>query len=109
MTNSDEVVELKKEKPIFLIGNNVILRSWQLEDKQSLIENTSNYKVAINLRNQFPYPYTNNDADEWLSFVTTLTFSSSLYLAIEVENQAVGGISIGFDKDIHRCTAELGY
>ncbi|CAF1158383.1 unnamed protein product [Adineta ricciae] len=97
------------EDCIRLVGDKVILRPWKSQDKQSLIENGNNYKIAINLRNQFPYPYTEQKADEWLNFVTSLTCTERLYLAIEVDEKAVGGIAISFGNDVHNCTAELGY
>ncbi|CAF0945751.1 unnamed protein product [Adineta ricciae] len=97
------------EDCIRLVGDKVILRPWKSEDKRSLIENGNNYKIAINLRNQFPYPYTEQSADEWLNFVTSLTCTERLYLAIEVDEKAVGGIAISFGNDVHDCTAELGY
>ncbi|UJR13232.1 hypothetical protein I4U23_000254 [Adineta vaga] len=109
MTNSDTIYQMKKENPINLIGTKAILRSWRFEDKSSLLQHANNYKIAINLRNQFPYPYTEQNADEWLDFVSNLTSTSNLYLAIEVKNQAVGSMAITFGKDVHRCTAELGY
>lgn len=97
------------EDCIRLVGNKIILRPWKSEDKQSLIKNANNYKIAINLRNQFPYPYTEQSADEWLDFVARLSSTESLFLAIETEEKAVGGIAITFGNDVHRCTAELGY
>jgi len=106
MTNSGEELEVTS---IRLIGVNVILRPWQLDDKQSLIENANNRNVSINLRDQFPYPYTDIDANEWLNIATISTVHRNQYFAIEVENKAVGGISIEFGKDVHRYTAELGY
>jgi ribosomal-protein-alanine N-acetyltransferase len=106
MTNSSEGLEVTA---IRQIGTNVILRPWRLEDKQSLIENANNHNVSINLRDQFPYPYTGIDADEWLNIATVLIVHRNQYFAIEVENKAVGGISIEFGKDVHRYTAELGY
>jgi len=106
MINSGNEVEPSK---VSLIGARVILRIWRSDDKHSLIENANNRNVAINLRDQFPYPYTDIDAVEWLSNTTTSTFGRNQYFAIEVENKAVGGISIECGKDIHRYTAELGY
>lgn len=101
--------EWKRPDGIRLIGERVILRPWQFTDKPSLIENADNDKVAIHLRDQFPCPYTNEDADRWLHFTTTVNDEEEIYLAIEVEGKAVGGVSIRFGVDVHRCSAELGY
>ncbi|CAF1193952.1 unnamed protein product [Adineta steineri] len=92
-----------------LVGSNLILRPWKLVDKHSLIENANNINISINLRDQFPYPYTEKHADEWIKMTATSIFSKNCYFAIEVENKAVGGIGIMLGEDVHRCTAELGY
>jgi hypothetical protein len=42
MTNSGAEIDVTS---IHLIGVNVILRPWQLDDKQSLIENANNRNV----------------------------------------------------------------
>lgn len=42
--------------------NNCILRPWQTSDASSLSKYANNKKIADNLRDAFPYPYTLHDA-----------------------------------------------
>lgn len=92
--------------PVFA-GGNYHMRSWRMEDAESLARHANNYNVARNLRDAFPYPYTLNDARTWINMVQENTID--LILAIEVNGEAVGGIGIHGMKDVYRYNAELGY
>src|SRR5262245_14570901 len=66
------------------------LRSWVLADKESLVRNANNRSVWRNLTESFPHPYTEADADRWLSIAQRP--GRDLHLAIELAGCAVGGI-----------------
>ena len=83
-----------------------LLRPWQHDDAHSLAKYANNKKIADNLRDGFPYPYTLHDAQSWLKFALS---SKSLLLAIEVDSEAVGSIGIIYKDDIYRKSAEIGY
>ena len=44
---------------------NLSIRKWRIEDKSDLAKNLNNLKVLNNLRDGLPYPYTENDAEDF--------------------------------------------
>lgn len=83
------------------------LRPWQWSDKESLIFNANNRNIWMNLRDRFPHPYTIKDAEEWLSMMVGVLPLTQF--AIDVDNNAVGGIGIILNDDVHCIQAEIGY
>ncbi|BDZ71161.1 N-acetyltransferase [Methanobacterium petrolearium] len=71
------------------------------------MENANNYHIAINMRDLFPHPYTLEDGEQWLEI--TSKEEKNCFLAIIVNNEAVGGIGLTLGEDIERISAELGY
>src|SRR5260370_35072898 len=84
------------------------LRRWKATDKTSLIRHANNRKVSRNLRDRFPYPYTDADADAFLAAVSVPKSRDFIY-AIDVRGEAVGGIGVHPRKDVERHSAEIGY
>jgi RimJ/RimL family protein N-acetyltransferase len=83
------------------------VRSWRKTDLDSLVRHANNAKIAGNLRDQFPHPYTRRDGTDYLSYVHTLEVETSF--ALECDGEAVGGIGFLLGQDIARMTAEMGY
>ena len=48
---------------------NLLIREWRISDKAALAENINNPKILHNLRDGLPYPYTEKDAED---FITTM-------------------------------------
>jgi len=86
----------------------VRLRPWRLTDAESLAHHANDAAIARNLRDVFPHPYTLADARRYLDLVVPAS-ASELTLAIEVEGRAAGSISLLFQTDISRRSAEVGY
>jgi ribosomal-protein-alanine N-acetyltransferase len=83
------------------------LRPWSVNDLQSLVKYANNYKVAKNMTNMFPHPYTESKGK---SFIENASSSRPVQIfAIEVNNEAVGAIGIHPQSDIQCRNAELGY
>ncbi len=82
------------------------LRPWQATDAESLAKHANNKKIATNLRDGFPYPYTITNAHNWLK---SALIDKNLLMAIEVDKEAVGGIGIIYKTDVYRLSAEIGY
>ena len=81
------------------------LRSWDLNDLESLVKHANNYNIAKNLTNQFPHPYTKENGE---AFITMAIKSDPLTIfAIEINGQAAGGIGLHLQQDIHCKNAEL--
>lgn len=84
-----------------------ILRKWTEKDIESLLKHANNIKIAKFLTNQFPYPYTKEDGQKFLSFVTGEW--ADKILAIDIKGEAVGSIGVFPQTDIHEKNAEMGY
>lgn len=87
--------------------NQAILRPWHPGDADSLVRHANNPRVASNLRDGFPYPYTLADARKWLGMVGENT--RDVVLAIEVGGEAAGGIGLHGHQDVYRYNGEIGY
>ena len=83
------------------------LRPWHSDDAVSLVTHANNPRIASNLRDGFPYPYTLADAKKWLKMVGDN--GEDVILAIEVNGEASGGIGLHGLKDVYRYNGEIGY
>jgi len=72
-----------------------------------MAEIADNEKVAVNLRDAFPSPYTVEDAQKFISMC--LKQDPYEVFAIEYEGEYVGNIGLHRQDDVYRKTAELGY
>ncbi len=86
---------------------NFILRPFSLNDIESSMEYANNYKIAANLTNQFPHPYTRESGERFIEMATQ--HSPPTILAIDIDGKASGGIGLHPQTDIHIKNAELGY
>ena len=86
---------------------NCKLRSWRLEDVESLVSHANDRKIWLHLRDQFPHPYTQADAQNWIQAALTMRPETSF--AIDVGGKAVGGIGFRLQTDVERFSAEVGY
>jgi RimJ/RimL family protein N-acetyltransferase len=84
-----------------------MLRRWRRGDEASLVRQANNKKIWLNLRDQFPYPYTPADADAWI--VRSEEESPQMTFAIDVGGYAVGGIGLTLQSDVFRRSAEVGF
>ena len=84
-----------------------IVRDWMASDRASLVRCANNRNVWRNLEDRFPHPYTERDADEWLSVAAQV--SEPTHWAIEVDGAAVGGIGVQLREGVHRKTGIIGY
>ncbi|MBC8085258.1 MAG: GNAT family N-acetyltransferase [Hymenobacter sp.] len=83
------------------------LRPWRPSDAAALAEHANDQRVALNLRDTFPHPYTRQDAEFYLSLVADQ--QRDLHLAFEVDEVAVGSVGVHFKTDVRRRSAEIGY
>ena len=82
------------------------LRPWVEADAPAIAKHANNRKIAENMRDGFPYPYTIQDAYNWLNMTVN---TNHIMLAIEVQGEAAGGIGVMFQDNVYRLSAELGY
>ena len=88
---------------------NCKIRKWKLSDAKDLASVISNKKIQDNLRDGLPYPYTEQDATDYISAMLSEDENETLAFAITIDNKAIGSIGAFRQKNIHKHTAEIGY
>src|SRR5579884_3969716 len=83
------------------------IRSWRKSDLEALLRHANNAKIAANLRDQFPHPYTRRDGIEYLAFVREQRPERAF--ALQHGEEAIGGLGFQIGVDISRVSAEIGY
>ncbi len=89
------------------LSNELQIRSYQSTDDRDLVKYANNRKIWKNLRDIFPHPYTEEDANFWLSHV--LNQNPEVNFAIASDTELIGGVGVVLQQDIHRCGGEIGY
>ncbi len=85
----------------------MLLRPWNTNDLESLVECANNGNISKFMMNKFPHPYTREAGEQFIAFSTK--DDPAHILAIEVDGKAVGGIGIHPLADIECKNAEMGY
>jgi RimJ/RimL family protein N-acetyltransferase len=93
--------------PLRFTDGIVTIRKLRRSDKLRMAEIANNEKVAANLRDAFPSPYSIEDARKFIS--VCLRQDPYQVFAIEFEGEYVGNIGLHRQDDVYRKTAELGY
>lgn len=83
------------------------LRPWHIDDLDHLVRHAGNRNIARCMTDSFPHPYAEANGR---AFITFATQDDPVHIfCIDVAGEAVGGIGIHPQVDIHRRNAELGY
>ena len=85
------------------------LRKWSLADASNVARHANNEKIACNLRDGFPHPYTEENAVSYIKSCMVGNDTEMLCRAIVVNGEAVGSIGVFLGSDVYRKSAELGY
>lgn len=96
---------LLKKQTMIINGEEFQIRSWTLEDIPNLARHANNAKVSGNLRDGFPYPYSETNAEVFISAQLDAPWN----FTIAINGEAAGGIGLVVGADVHRFTAEIGY
>ena len=88
---------------------NAVLRTWRLSDAKDLAAALNNEKILSNLRDGLPFPYTEQDALDYITAMRSADENAAFAYAITVDDRAIGSIGAFRQGNIHRRTAELGY
>jgi [ribosomal protein S5]-alanine N-acetyltransferase len=91
---------------IFFEG--IVLRPWTISDASQLAFIADNRKIADNLRDGLPSPYSLKDALDWLNLILPENYPPRFF-AITVDKQLVGSIGIVSKTDIYRKNFEIGF
>ncbi len=88
--------------------NKVILRPVEMSDKADFTRLANNIKIWNNVRDEFPHPYTEKDAESFINLCKTA--KNAAKFAIEWNGQFVGMIGLTFFSQLNYSkNAELGY
>lgn len=85
------------------------IREWKLEDAEDLAAVISDKDVQDNLRDGIPYPYTREDAEEFISAMLSADRNKVFAFAITADEKVAGSIAVFRQENIHSRTGELGY
>ena len=91
---------------IFFEG--ILLRPWSISDAAQLAAIANNKNIADNLRDGLPFPYSINDARNWLNMILPENLPPRFF-AITIDKRLVGSIGIVSKTDIYRKNFEIGY
>ncbi|MGH7362760.1 MAG: GNAT family N-acetyltransferase [Candidatus Methylomirabilales bacterium] len=94
-------------REVKLVLTKCAIRSWRPGDVPALFRHANNRQVWRNLRDRFPHPYTARDAEDWIGRATAAV--PETHFAIAIGDEAVGGIGLDLQTEVHRRSAELGF
>ena len=86
-----------------------LITKWKIEYAEDLAKALNNRKVLDNLRDGLPFPYTENDAKEFIEAMINADANKVFAFAIVYDNKCIGSIGVFRQDNIHCKTAELGY
>ncbi len=86
-----------------------ILREWRPDDADALVRRANDRRVSIDLRDRFPFPYTAENAADWLGRAAGVTPPAAFAITEPPSDEPLGGISLMLQEDVHRICAEIGY
>lgn len=90
-----------------LVNGPILLRGFRDEDCDRLAELINNKKIWDNVRDMLPYPYSRENATEYINMCKEENPAQKF--AIEFNGELAGGIGLVLQADIYRLSAEIGY
>lgn len=90
-----------------LQSGEIKLRPLIAADAPAMAFLANNEKIAMNLRDGFPHPYSLQDAENFVKMASEPDFG--IVFAIEYQGKYVGNAAIIPGKDVYRQSAEIGY
>lgn len=97
-----------KKSNIEVVTDDFTLRLWEDEDAEMLAAIANNKKIADNLRDGFPNPYSIDDARKFIHLCRQNEGISKAF-AIVINGVVAGSIAAYFKENVQRRNAELGY
>ena len=85
------------------------LRQWRMSDEECLAKYANNARIAANVRNVFPHPYTLVDARQYIDCCADGDESGRFLRAVVFQGEAVGAISCMTQEDVYCKSGEMGY
>jgi RimJ/RimL family protein N-acetyltransferase len=91
-----------------IFSEGILLRPWAISDASNLAIVANNKKIAENVRDGFPFPYSVRDAHDWLNIILPENYPPRFF-AIISDRQLVGSIGIITKTDVYRKNLEIGF
>ena len=85
----------------------ITLRAWSPADLDDLVHFANNERIANNLTNMFPHPYTPEAGTAFIAMANS--HEPQQIFAIDLDGRAIGAIGIHPQGDIWSKNAEIGY
>lgn len=85
------------------------LRPWRLSDAEAHAAFFNNPRIHCWLRDGIPYPYTVEDAEKRIMYLTSFPPEKGREYCIAVDGKAVGTIGYTIGENISSHNAEIGY
>lgn len=85
----------------------ISIRSFTKKDIKSLPALCNNRKIWNNVRDYFPHPYTEKDAEDYVSFC--LNQRPTQNFAIILDGELVGSIGVIIQSDVYSHSGEIGF
>ncbi len=86
---------------------NTTLRPFQISDSKSLAYHANNRLVWGNLRDRFPFPYSETNAVQFIQLVSNS--SPVTEFAIDMNGESIGAAGIILKDDVYLDNGEIGY
>lgn len=83
------------------------VRSLVPSDLDALVRRANNPKIAAQLRDRFPHPYTEEAGRAFLAMATERR--PETVFAIATDEELIGVLGLDVQPDVHRLSAEMGY
>jgi len=90
-----------------VLENNISLKRLELSDIRRLAVLANNKNISDNLRDIFPHPYSEKDAESFIK--TTLEENPERTFGILSDNSLCGVTGLLPQEDVYKISAELGY
>ena len=87
----------------------ITLVPWEEKFIPQVAKYANNPHIAANLRDVFPWPYTEADAEWFVRDCMARDGQGVLFRAILADGECVGSISVTQGADVYRRSGELGY
>ena len=85
------------------------IRPWRRSDKAALAAMINNKNILNNLRDGIPFPYSEQDAEAFITAMLSADQTKTFPFAITVGDELIGSIGVFRCDNIHYRTAEVGY
>lgn len=107
MSNLKDVRKNDSRRSKRMKNTEVTLRKLKLSDKSQLAELANNKKIWDNVRDYFPHPYSEKNAEEFIQ-LRSKNDTEEIF-AIESNGELCGMVGLIPQKDVYRKSAEIGY